>query len=98
MMATDGPDPAPCDAEVYRNGTVVLQGHSVSSNRMEGWVKKIAAESGQRVDWHFVAGWAVVKALGDIAAVNAAIENHIAELSDLQKASMVTPHDGKATP
>jgi hypothetical protein len=87
-MATDGPDPAPCAQDIYRDGTVVHQVHSVSSNRMEGWVRKVAADSGQRVDWHFFAGWAVVKAIGDIDAVDAAIEKNLPELERLQASSM----------
>jgi len=87
-MATDGPDPAPCAADIYERGTVVHQCNSVSSNRMEGWVRKIAKESGQRVDWHFFGGWAVVKALGDIPAVEAAIEKHSHELDYLRDQSL----------
>lgn len=99
-MATDGPDPIPCDEDVYRNGNVVHQVHSVSSNRMEGWVKKIAAESGQRVDWHMAAGWCVVKALGDIEAVDRAIDKNMNELYALQRATMhssyaIPPAEGK---
>ena len=41
---------------------------------MEGWVKKVAELSGQSVDWHFVGGRAVVKALGDLGKVAEAIE------------------------
>lgn len=87
-MATDGPDPTPCADDIYRKGEIVLQIHSVSSNRMEGWVQKIARESGQRVDWHFAGGWATVKAIGDIEAVNKAIQDHYPELEQLQRASM----------
>jgi hypothetical protein len=36
---------------------------------MERWVQSIAKDSGQRVDWHYFAGRAVVKALGDADAV-----------------------------
>ncbi|MEX0935212.1 MAG: hypothetical protein WDZ70_02720 [Candidatus Paceibacterota bacterium] len=48
--------------------------HTIPSNAMEEWVKKVAERSGQRVDWHFVAGRAVVKALGDISKVKQAIQ------------------------
>jgi hypothetical protein len=88
-MATDGPDPDPCEQEIYRKGTIVLQMHSVSSNRMEGWVKKIAKQSGQPVDWHLAAGWATVKALGDLTKVNDAIQENYDDLVRLQEASMV---------
>lgn len=86
-MATDGPDPTPCDDEIYRTGSVVFQTYGVSSNRMESWVKNIARDSGQRVDWLFVAGCAVVKAIGDLAAVHKSIESNMPELAELQRAT-----------
>jgi len=73
-MATDGPDPTPCDRDIFENGTPVFMTHSIPSNAMERWVKLVAKKSGQRVDWSFTGGRAVVKALGDIAKVRAAIE------------------------
>lgn len=76
-MATDGPDPPPCDDEIFKHGTVVFIGDSVSSNRMEAWVRKLAQLSEQRVDWHFSAGNAVVLALGDITKVKATIEEQM---------------------
>ena len=73
-MATDGPTPAPCEAGVYKNGEVVFITNTIPSNAMEGWVRKVAELSGQRVDWHFFGGRAVVKALGNIGKVLEAIE------------------------
>jgi hypothetical protein len=87
-MATDGPDPTPCDYDIFHSGKIVYQTNGVSSNRMEGWVRKVAEESGQRVDWHFVAGWAIVKMLGDIDAVDAAIKKHLPELDRLRAESL----------
>lgn len=37
---------------------------------MEAWAKRLALDSGQKVDWHFVGGRAVVKALGDLEKVD----------------------------
>ena len=71
-MATDGPTPAPCERDIFENGTCVLVTAEVSSNRMERWVKKVAERSGQRVDWHFAGGWARVLTLGDPGAVREA--------------------------
>ena len=68
-MATDGPTPPPCDPEIRKDGTVVLTTDSVPSNATERWVKKVAAQSGQRVDWSFVGGSIVVMALGDLDKV-----------------------------
>lgn len=72
-MATDGPTPAPCDAEVFKDGSCVLITHSIASNGMEAYVKCIAAVSGQRVDWHMAGGRARVLALGNLDAVTNAI-------------------------
>ena len=73
-MATDGPDPKPCDRRIYEAGTCVLISNTIPSNAMEGWVRKVADLSGQPVDWHFVAGRAVVKAMGDLRKVREALE------------------------
>jgi hypothetical protein len=87
-MATDGSDPAPCDPEVFANGEVIYVTHSISSNRMERWVKKVAEQSGQRVDWHFFGGRAVAKAIGNIQMVTAAIEAFRPEHDQLQQESL----------
>lgn len=83
-MATDGPDPTPCAKDIFEKGVVVHQTHGVSSNRMEGWVKRVAFESGQPVDWHFAGGWAIVKGLGDVPLILAAVANNMARLADLR--------------
>jgi hypothetical protein len=59
--------------------------HSIPSNAMERWVKQVAARSGQRVDWHFIAGRANVLALGDLARVRAAIAELMPEHDRLKK-------------
>lgn len=86
-MATDGPDPAPCDPRVMNDGISVFVTHSISSNRMERWVKEVAKASGQIVDWHFVGGRANVRAIGDLNAVKAAIEELMPMHDDLQAES-----------
>lgn len=73
-MATDGPDPTACDKEIFHNGTHVFLTDSISSNRMERWVKEVAKLSEQRVDWHFFGGRANVLAIGDLDRVHAAIQ------------------------
>lgn len=73
-MATDGPDPAPCAQDIYDNGMLVFQTHSIGgSNAIERWVRSIAESSGQPVDWHFAGGRVCVLALGDLAAVRTAM-------------------------
>lgn len=73
-MAADGPTPPPCDPHIMNDGISVFVTHSISSNRMERWVKEVAKESGQLVDWHFVGGRANIRAIGDLGAVKRAIE------------------------
>lgn len=84
-MATDGPDPKPCDRKIYKQGEHVFTTFGIPSNAMEGWVKQVAAKSGQPVDWFFYGGRAVVLALGDIQKVNAAINDLMPEHDRLQK-------------
>ena len=87
-MATDGPTPAPCDSEVFEKGESVFVTHTIPSNAMDGWVKKVAELSGQRVDWHFFGGRANVLALGDIDKVKAAIQKLMPEHDRLYKAAL----------
>jgi hypothetical protein len=82
-MATDGPTPPRCDDKVFKHGKAVFSTNTIPSCAMEGWVKKVAKKSGQRVDWHFMGGTAIVKALGDVNAVKAAIIELKAEHDDL---------------
>ncbi|NQT49207.1 hypothetical protein HQ571_00780 [Candidatus Kuenenbacteria bacterium] len=64
-MATDGPDPTPCDIEIFKEGKPValLTG---SSNAVENWVKEVARTANARVDWHYSGGVAQVLHLGDM--------------------------------
>lgn len=72
-MATDGPTPPACNDDVYKDGEVVFVTNSIPSNAMERWVKSVAKDSKQPVDWHFMGGRAVIKALGDLNAVKASM-------------------------
>ena len=86
-MATDGPDPLPCDPKIFKNGKTVFVTHTIPSNAMEGWVKKVAAMSGQPVDWHFAGGRAVILALGDLPKVMTAIHSLMPEHDALYRAA-----------
>lgn len=90
-MATDGPDPTPCDPDIFNNGTPICVIVGVSSNRMERFIQGVAVSTGERVDWHFVGGRAVVKVLGDTAKVRASIE---ARLPDVTRLQLETGDDG----
>ncbi|MFA6458978.1 MAG: hypothetical protein WCV79_01090 [Candidatus Paceibacterota bacterium] len=63
-MATDGPDPKPCDPEIFKkgHGVCVVDG---SSNAVERWVRSVAKKAKARVDWHYCGGRANVLHLGD---------------------------------
>jgi hypothetical protein len=82
-MATDGPDPTPCDADVFAHGEPICMTYGISSNRMESWVRQVAEKSGQRVDWYSVGKRAVVKAIGDIDKVAASARELIPEAQRL---------------
>ena len=84
-MATDGPTPAPCNQKVFDKGVQVFMTHTIPSNAMEEWVKKVAKLSGQQVDWHFAGGRARVLALGDIKKVESAIQELMPEHDRLYK-------------
>ena len=57
------------DDEVFANGVAV----AVIGNKSSKWVEKFVVDlrkyTGQRVDWSWMAGRAVVRALGDIDSV-----------------------------
>ena len=66
-MATDGPDPAPCNPEIFKKGrgVCVIDG---SSNAVERWVQSVAKKANAQVDWHYSGGRANVLHLGDDAS------------------------------
>ena len=68
-----------CNQEVYEHGTVVFVTHSIPSAKLEEWVQKVAKLSQQPVDWHFVGGRAVIKALGDLGKVMQAMTELLPE-------------------
>lgn len=88
-MATDGPTPPDCVADIYERGTLMFQTASIGgSNAIERWVKKLAATSGQPVDWHFAGGRVMVLALGDLVRVRAAIREHMPEHDEMFRANI----------
>jgi hypothetical protein len=62
-----------CDEEVFRHG-VSLLAIDGRANDVEPWVQKVAARSGQKVDWHYTGGVAHVLVLGDHAKAMQASE------------------------
>jgi hypothetical protein len=53
-----------CDPEVYERGEFLCVLHA-RKEQVESWCQLVAALSGNRVDWSYVAGRAVVKFLGN---------------------------------
>lgn len=84
-MATDGPTPPDCDDEVFKHGTpFMMLGHwRGGSCAIERWRQRIAVFSGQRIDWHFFAGRAVFKVLGDVNLARWAAEATIDDIEHL---------------
>jgi len=66
-MATDGPDPARCNPNIFKKGrgVCVVDG---SSNAVERWVQSVAKKANAQVDWHYSGGRANVLHLGDDAS------------------------------
>lgn len=81
-MATDGPTPPPCDKDVYGHGHTILHCATAGPCAFENWVKKVAQDSGQRVDWHYVGGLAAVLYIGDYHKVLSSLNKFRQELDD----------------
>jgi len=76
------------EQEIFEKGQAVFISHSINTTQFEEWVKKVAALSGQRVDWHFMGGRAVVRCLGDAEKVKQAILDLFDEHEQLFMAEM----------
>lgn len=64
IMAIDGPDPAPCNDELFKRGEVVtVFGDVGGSNRFERLIQMASKSAGVPIDWHFSGGRAVVLAM-----------------------------------
>lgn len=62
-----------CDADIFKHGESIAA-LGARSAAAEAWVQRVAAESGQRVDWHYSGGCAHVLFIGDREKVRQAIE------------------------
>ena len=59
-----------CSDDVFQNGKIIAIIFDVDEDVIETWVQGVAKNSGQKVDWFFAGGRIVVKALGDLEAVD----------------------------
>jgi hypothetical protein len=71
--------PPPCDPEIFKSGKSLCV-LDAGSHAAEAWVQKVAAKSGQRVDWHYSGGRANVLMLGDHSKAVAAVHELAGEL------------------
>lgn len=62
-----------CNKEVFENGETVAIMAGKGALEIESYVKSISEKTGQRMDWHYSGGRAVVKVLGDVDIVRTAI-------------------------
>lgn len=63
-----------CRQDIYEEGTAVFVTADPDAAGIEEWVSMVRERSGQPVDWHYVGGRGVVKALGDLGRVRSAVE------------------------
>jgi hypothetical protein len=73
----------PCNLEVYNKGGVVFTTDTISPYDLDPWVQKVAALSGEPVDWHCDSGQMLVKTTGDIERVYAALCSLLLEHDDM---------------
>ena len=63
----------PCDSKIHKSGKLAFIMHSVPTEFIERFVRKVADISRQPVDWYYVGGRACVKTTGDVNKVKATI-------------------------
>lgn len=62
-----------CDDEVYRNGKTVAVNGDLAAEVAESYAQMVSQKSGQKVDWFYMGGRAVFKAIGDLKKVDEAM-------------------------
>lgn len=84
----------PCRPDVFQRGSIVAMLAGPRAVTIEAWVQEIARSTEQLVDWHFVGGRAIVRALGDLPRVRAAIKAQFQQLIDayMMSPESVCPH------
>jgi len=81
-----------CDQEIYDNGEHVFTIASEHTADIEKFVEAVREMSGQKVDWHWMAGRGIVKAIGDLEAVRRAIHVQLGEFG-FKHARFTTEND-----
>lgn len=65
-----------CDPEIFNSGIAVAVIADRGGDAIEALVQQIATETGVRIDWHYVAGRGIVRAIGDIQKARDAFRPH----------------------
>lgn len=66
-----------CDPEVYLRGSLVFMTHTIPAKDLNDWVRTLELKSKSVVDWHYMAGRACIRSLGNPEAVKTAIRTTI---------------------
>lgn len=78
----NGADLANCDRKVFRRGKHIASIGNLKAEEVEEAVAAARQSSGQRIDWHYFGGVAVVKALGNLPAVREHLEANLKQYSE----------------
>jgi hypothetical protein len=87
-----------CDRDVYEHGEPVLIFAGPRSWLIERWVTLVRERAGVPVDWNFMGGWAVVRAVirtaDDAVAVGAAVADLLPSLREAAALAHTRGDDG----
>lgn len=78
-----GQSPPPCDSLIWETGISVAILTGPRAPVMEAFVKSIAQETGEPVDWSYFGGRAVVKTTGDCDKVRAYIRDYLMKFTPI---------------
>ena len=62
-----------CDPEIYEKGEYIGHAWDIEATKINPWLEKAAKLSGQKIDWHWYAGYVAIKVLGDLKAALLAV-------------------------
>lgn len=68
--------PEPCEENIFKNGKFVTMITGGSSQLIELYINLCSEECGQKMDWHYVGGRAVIKTIGDVEKAKRCLEDN----------------------
>lgn len=74
--APEAGSPPQCEREIYERGVWVATIADRSAKEIEQLIIECRHATGERVDWHYIGGRGVVKALGNVVAVKNYLRQH----------------------